>query len=117
VMVSRRRGHGNVGRRNRFRSVIGKPIKPVEATAFSQGVKTAAISKPASARTAAANAKRRGAGERARQLLRAQLSDGPKAGAEIEAAAAAAEISERSLIRATDVLGVRCRQGQWWLPG
>jgi hypothetical protein len=88
--------------------------KPAEKSAS----KAAAISKPtSSARTAAANARRRGFAERARQLLRAQLSDGPRAGAEVEAAAQAAEISERSLIRATDVLGVRTQRGRWWLPG
>jgi hypothetical protein len=121
-----------------------EPIKPiVEVTASSQPVKTDPepnIDEPVdqaekqlptgdgrqlntekptdkSAPKTAANAKPWGAAERARGLLYAQLSDGPKSGAEIEAAAAAAEISERSLIRATDVLGVRTQRGQWWLSG
>jgi hypothetical protein len=45
-----------------------------------------------------------------------QLADGPKPGTEIEAAAKAAAIPERSLIRATDKLNVRTQRGQWWLP-
>jgi hypothetical protein len=53
----------------------------------------------------------------ARALLQEQLSDGPRPGAQVTAAAEAAEIPERSLLAAADVLGVRCRQGQWWLPG
>jgi hypothetical protein len=52
-----------------------------------------------------------------RTLLQEQLSDGPRPGAQVTAAAEAAEIPERSLLAAADVLGVRCRQGQWWLPG
>jgi LmbE family N-acetylglucosaminyl deacetylase len=36
--------------------------------------------------------------------------------AKIEAAAETAEIPERSLIAAADVLGVRTQKGQWWLP-
>jgi hypothetical protein len=50
-------------------------------------------------------------------LLRAQLADGPKSGFQIEAAAEKADIAKAELIRATDALGVRCRRGQWWLPG
>jgi hypothetical protein len=46
-----------------------------------------------------------------------QLANGPKPGAQIEAAAEAAEIPERSLIAAADDLGVRTRRGNWWLPG
>jgi hypothetical protein len=49
--------------------------------------------------------------------VRAQLADGPKPGASVEAAAEAAEISERALVAAADVLGVRTQKGQWWLPG
>jgi hypothetical protein len=41
----------------------------------------------------------------------------PRPASQIEAAAEAAEIPERSLIAATDALDVRCRQGLWWLPG
>jgi len=55
--------------------------------------------------------------QRARALLRDQLKHGPKPGAQIEAAARAAEIPEHSLIAAADALGVRTRRGQWWLPG
>jgi hypothetical protein len=47
-------------------------------------------------------------------LLLAHLANGPKPGALIEAAA---EISERALVAAADVLGVRTQKGQWWLPG
>lgn len=54
--------------------------------------------------------------ERAQALVREQLADGPKPGAEIEAAARAAEISEHALIAAADVLGVRVRKGKWWIP-
>jgi hypothetical protein len=39
--------------------------------------------------------------------------DGPKPGTLVEAAAAAAAISERSLIAAADQLGVRSQRGQW----
>jgi hypothetical protein len=52
----------------------------------------------------------------ARALLRQELKDGPKPGALVEAAAAAAALPERSLIRAADALGVRTQRGQWWLP-
>ena len=55
--------------------------------------------------------------QRARDLVRSQLANGPKAEAYIIAAAEAAAISERSLIAAADRLGVRCQRGQWWLPG
>lgn len=54
---------------------------------------------------------------RARALVREQLKDGPRAGAEIEAAADAAAIPARSLIAAASALGVRTRRGEWWLPG
>ena len=53
---------------------------------------------------------------RARALLRQELKDGPKPGAQVEAAAAAAGLAKRGLLAATDALDVRCRQGQWWLP-
>jgi hypothetical protein len=33
------------------------------------------------------------------------------------AAAAEADVSERTLIAAAERLGVRCQRGQWWLPG
>jgi hypothetical protein len=55
--------------------------------------------------------------ERTWALLREQLAHGPKRGELVEAAAAAAEIPKRSLIDATDDLGVRTRRGAWWLPG
>jgi hypothetical protein len=35
----------------------------------------------------------------------------------VKAAAAEAKVPERNLIAAAERLGVRCRQGQWWLPG
>jgi hypothetical protein len=54
--------------------------------------------------------------QRARALVRQQLANGPKPGAQVEAAAEAAEIPERSLIRAADALGVRTQRGQWWMP-
>jgi hypothetical protein len=59
----------------------------------------------------------KGCAERARAFLHDQLVEGPKSGAEIEAAAQEAAIPERSLLAATDALGVRCRRGEWWLPG
>jgi hypothetical protein len=49
--------------------------------------------------------------------VREQFANGPKPGAEIEAAAQAAEIPKRSLIAAADALGVRTQPGQWWIPG
>jgi hypothetical protein len=55
--------------------------------------------------------------KRARALLRRELKGGPRPGAQVEAAAEAAEIPERSLLAATDALGVRTQRGQWWLPG
>jgi hypothetical protein len=55
--------------------------------------------------------------ERAQRLLRTHLASGPKRGELIEAAAEAAGIPGSSLIKAADVLGVRTRRGQWWLPG
>jgi len=39
-----------------------------------------------------------------------------KPGAQIEVAAQAAAIPERSRIAAASVLGVRTQRGQWWLP-
>jgi hypothetical protein len=63
--------------------------------------------------------KRRGRPPRvrqARELLQEQLADGPKPGAEIEAAAEAAEIPKRELLTACDRLDVRTQRGQWWLP-
>jgi hypothetical protein len=48
--------------------------------------------------------------------LQEHLANGPKPGEAIEAAAAAAEIPERALIRAADALDVRTQRGQWWLP-
>jgi hypothetical protein len=56
-------------------------------------------------------------GAPARTLLRGQLASGPKPGAQIETAAEALDIPPRSLIAAADALGVRCRRGEWWLPG
>jgi len=53
----------------------------------------------------------------ARALVRAHLAKGPKPGAQVEAAAAAAGLAKRSLLAATDALGVRTQRGQWWLPG
>jgi hypothetical protein len=50
-------------------------------------------------------------------LLQAQLADGPRSGAEIEAAAQAAEIPKHELLAACDGLNVRAQRGQWWLPG
>jgi hypothetical protein len=64
--------------------------------------------------------KRRGRPPRVRQaqaLLQEQLADGPKPGVLVEAAAEKADIAKAELIGATDALGVRCRRGQWWLPG
>jgi hypothetical protein len=55
--------------------------------------------------------------ERARAPLREHLKAGLKLGALVEAAAEKADIAKAELIRATDALGVRCRRGQWWLPG
>jgi hypothetical protein len=52
---------------------------------------------------------------RARALVRKQLVDGPKPEAHVVAAAPAAGIPERSLIRAASARGVRTRHGQWWL--
>jgi hypothetical protein len=57
-----------------------------------------------------------GVSKRARELLRAQLADGPRPASQIEAAAEAAKIPERTLIAAASVLGVRTQRGQWWLP-
>jgi hypothetical protein len=52
--------------------------------------------------------------EPTRALLREQLANGPRPGSQIEAAAA---VAERSLLAATDVLDIRCRRRQWWIPG
>jgi hypothetical protein len=54
-----------------------------------------------------------GGGKRSQALLREQIVEVPRPEAQIEAA----EIPERSLIAAADALGVRCRRGEWWLPG
>jgi hypothetical protein len=54
--------------------------------------------------------------KRARELLRAQLADGPRPASQIEAAAEAAEIPERTLIAAASALRVRTQRGQWWIP-
>jgi hypothetical protein len=62
--------------------------------------------------------KRRGRpSKRAQKLVREQLRHGPKPGSTVMVAAHLADISERSLIAATDALGVRTQRGQWWLPG
>jgi hypothetical protein len=53
---------------------------------------------------------------RAQALVREQLRHGPRPEASIMAAAAAAEISERLLIVAASMLGVRTQKGRWWLP-
>jgi hypothetical protein len=55
-------------------------------------------------------------GKRARALVREHLKHGPRPGAQIEIAAKAAEIPERSLIAAATALGVRTQRGQWWIP-
>jgi hypothetical protein len=44
--------------------------------------------------------------------LRKQLANGPKPGSQIEAAAEAAEIPTRFLIRTASALGVRAKRGQ-----
>jgi inorganic triphosphatase YgiF len=49
--------------------------------------------------------------------LQEKLANGPQPGAEIEAAAKAADIPERWLIAAASALRVRPQRGQWWLPG
>jgi hypothetical protein len=54
--------------------------------------------------------------KRARALVREQLRDGPRPGAEVEAAAQAAAIPKAALLAATDALGVRVRRGEWRLP-
>jgi len=54
--------------------------------------------------------------ERARALVHERLANGPKPEAHVVAAARAAAIPKRSLIAAADVLGVRTRGHQWWLP-
>jgi hypothetical protein len=43
-------------------------------------------------------------------LLRQALKNGPRPGAQVEAASC-------SLLAATDALGVRSQRGQWFLPG
>jgi hypothetical protein len=52
---------------------------------------------------------------RARALLREQLKYGPTPAAQVEVAAAAAEIPRLVLLAATDELGVRSRRGEWRL--
>jgi hypothetical protein len=47
----------------------------------------------------------------------ARLAHGPKPGADIEAAAAAAAIPADVLLLAVDVLRVVTRRGEWRLPG
>ena len=54
--------------------------------------------------------------KRARAFLQQRLKDGPKPGAELEAAAKAVAIPESALIRAADALGVLSRRGEWRLP-
>jgi hypothetical protein len=54
---------------------------------------------------------------RARDFLQYRLKDGPKLGAELEAAAKAVAIPESDLIRAADALGVVTRPGEWRWPG
>jgi len=46
-----------------------------------------------------------------------QLANGPHGESIKRDAAEHAKISKRTLIAAAERLGVRCRQGQWWLPG
>jgi hypothetical protein len=55
--------------------------------------------------------------ERAEAFVREQLANGPHSGELVKREAAEYAISERFLIAAAERLGVRCRQGQWWLPG
>jgi cytosine/adenosine deaminase-related metal-dependent hydrolase len=55
--------------------------------------------------------------ERAERCLREQLANGPRYGEHVIAAAAEVDVSERTLIAAAERLGVRCRRGEWWLPG
>jgi hypothetical protein len=55
--------------------------------------------------------------ERAERCLRELLADGPAPGEQVIVAAAEADVSKRTLIAAAERLGVRCRRGQWWLPG
>jgi hypothetical protein len=78
----------------------------------------AAVSAPTAAPSAPAP--RRGSnGLRAREaraLVQAQIADGPKPGAQIEAAAKAAAIPARTLLAAADELNVRTRRGEWFLP-
>jgi hypothetical protein len=48
--------------------------------------------------------------------IRRTLADGPKPEADV--ARRLAEMGLAHLLQpAADALGVRCRQGQWWLPG
>jgi hypothetical protein len=52
----------------------------------------------------------------ARMWIRRTLADGPKPEADV--ARRLAEMGLAHLLQpAADALGVRCRQGQWWLPG
>ena len=50
-------------------------------------------------------------------MLQRRLKDGPKPGADIEAAAKAVLIPEHALLRAADKLGVVTKRGEWRLPG
>jgi hypothetical protein len=52
---------------------------------------------------------------RTRALLRKQLKHGPRPGAQIEAAAQAADIPKPVLLAVTDELGVRIKRGEWRL--
>ena len=88
--------------------------RPVERTARTPPDR---VGQKRSTNPPAPRSERRRASERAQRLLLDQLANGPKPGALIEAAAEAAEISERALVAAADVLGVRTLKGQWWLPG
>jgi hypothetical protein len=54
--------------------------------------------------------------KRARALVREQLKHGPRPGAQIEAAALAADIPQPVLLVVTDELGVRTKRGEWRLP-
>jgi hypothetical protein len=49
-------------------------------------------------------------------VVRELLADGPAPGESVKAAAAEANVSERTLIAAAERLGVRTQRGNWWLP-
>jgi hypothetical protein len=55
--------------------------------------------------------------ERAEAVVRERLANGAVSGESIKAAAAAAKVSERTLIAAAERLNVRCWKGMWFLPG